>query len=480
MSSAVTTLVLANLGYWLVGIGAFLALGFVDRRESTWTRLPAAYLFGICVVLVPSTYLALLGVAVGWTMIALAAFVLVVVGVVRASRGRVPVVRASPVRARAVWLSGALAGVLFALAGYVLVVAGRAFAVSPLSLWDGWVVWALKARVLYELPADAPGILRGSNYGPPSYPLAMPELESLGFRAIGHFDGALIDLQLLALAFGLLGTMWSLSRGRARSLVVAITALAVLTAPQFLLQLGTNFVDIPLAVLVASALLAAARWLSIAEGDGWSLACFVAFAGLAGLFKNEGTMFAFAAIVALLICARLTGGRRVRDAALASLGVLVLILPWRIYGAAYRLPTDDYDLANLVNPVYLAHHADRVQPIVSELASELSDQGRWGLLLPVVACSLVAGLLSRRWTVGLFATVWVALACVGLTATYWVSVLPLTNDLWGSSYRTVASIILGAACLTPILIDDAITVTLRAAARSASHVRARLVETRAG
>jgi len=474
MTSAAVALVLANLAYWIAGIGALLALGFVDAGTSTWSRIPAAYLFGVVIVVVPSSYLALLGVAVGWTAISVAIVVLFAIGLVRLRRAE----PGSPPRRRARRVSdlfaGALAVLLIGLAGFVLVRAWQTFIVTPLYVSDAWVVWAARARLLYELPADAPGILRGTNYGPPSYPLAMPELEALTFRAIGRFDGTLIDLQLLALVFGLLGAMWSLSRGRARTWLVALVALAMLTAPQFVVQLGTSFVDIPLAVFVGSALLAGARWLSRADEDRWSLTCFVAFAGMAGLLKNEGTMFALAAVVSLLICARWTSGRSIRDAVVSAAGVAVMVVPWRLYGAAYRLPTADYDLKDVFNPIYLADHAERVGPVLSELLSELSDPSRWGLLLPVVVLGLVAGVLSSRWTTGLFAVLWIVLAFVGLVMTYWVSVLPLTNDLFNSSYRTTASLVLGTACLVPMLVDDAITLTANRVTRGVSGVSARL------
>ena len=470
MTSPVVTLLLANLAYWLVGIGAFLALGIVDRREETWAWIPAAYLFGIAAVVVPSTYLALLGVAVGWTAIGLAAVALLAVGVLRLRR--TPPAPPRPIRRPSAATVGrvGITAALFGLAVWVLVVAGRAFVVSPLVVWDGWAVWAVKARVLYELPGDAAAVLRGANYGPPSYPLAMPELEALGFRALGRFDGTVIDVQLLALAFGLLGAMWSLARGRARPVVVGVAAVAVVTAPQFLVQLGTNYVDIPLAVFVAATLLAAARWLSSDGRDLGAVACFVAFGGMAAMLKNEGTMFAVAAILALLLASAPAGARRLRTAALASGGVLAIALPWRLYGAAYGLPTADYDLRNLFDPVYLWDHADRVRPVVRELVSEMTDLGRWGLLSFACALALVAGLFAARRAVGVFAAAWTALAFAGLVLTYWVSVLPLSSDLFNSSYRTVASIVIGVTCLAPMLVDDGLSAVLARARASPLRV----------
>jgi len=471
VTTSVFTLVLANLAYWLVGIGAFLALGVVDRRESTWAWIPVAYLFGIAIVVLPATYLALLGVAVGWTAIAVLAVVLFALGALRLrgaalAEPQVPLRRPSVVSLARIGATAAL----FAVAVWVLVVAGRAFVVSPLVMWDGWVLWALKARVLYELPSEAAGILRSATYGAPSYPLAMPELEALGFRALGRFDGTVIDLQLLGLAFGLLGAMWTLSRGRAPSIVVGIAAVAVVTAPQFLLQLGTNYVDVPLAVYVGAMLLAGARWVAADDDELGALACFVAFGGMAAMLKNEGTMFVVAAILALLIAVAPAGGCRLRRAAVASAAVLAIALPWRVYGAAYDVPTPDYDLKNLFDPVYLADHADRVRPVVSELVSEMTDLGRWGVLSFACALALVAGVFAARRAVGIFAVAWTVLAFVGLVWTYWVSTLPLASDISNSSNRTVDSLVIGVTCLVPMLVDDGIRAVLRRARASPVRV----------
>ena len=177
-------------------------------------------------------------------------------------------------------------------------------------------------------------------------------------------------------------------------------------------------------------------------------------------------MFAAAAIVALLLATLPAGTAQLRRAALASAGVLAIALPWRLYGAGYDLPTADYDLRNLFDPRYLADHADRVGPVVRELGSELTDVGRWGLLPAACVLALVAGLLAARRTVGVFAAAWAVLAFCGLVLTYWLSVLPLASDLSNSSYRTVASIVIGISCLVPLLVDDGVSAGVRMLARA--------------
>jgi hypothetical protein len=59
-------------------------------------------------------------------------------------------------------------------------------------------------------------------------------------------------------------------------------------------------------------------------------------------------------------------------------------------------------------------------------------------------------MLGRRRQAA-FAALWTALSFGGLVVVYWISRNPVTDHLYNSSYRTVASIVVGAAALAPLL-----------------------------
>jgi hypothetical protein len=451
VTAELLALALANLTYLLLGCALFVAAGAVDRRRETWSRLGAAYLVGVAAVVIPASYLALLGLGVGWTLIAAVCLAAVAAAALRLRRAP-----EGGAGGRRTWTAGGACALVLACATLlVLAYAGRSFAVQPLLASDGWTVWAAKARLLYDHPGDAPDLLRQETYGAPSYPLGMPVLEALAFRAMGRFDGTVVDVQLLALALGFVGAVLAVTRSAARSWLAALALLAVVSAPQFLLQLGTNYADIPLALFVATGLAAAGTWLVSAARPRWLLGSFVACMGMAGLLKNEGLLFAAAAAVALLAAAW-ASRRDARDAAVAVTAVLAIVIPWRIYAQARGMRPGDYDLADFADPGYLADHADRVWPVVRELATELADPGRWGVLVWVVLASLVAASLMGRWLLAGFAAGWLALSLAGLVATYWISFLPLESDISNSSYRTIVTVLVGGACLVPLLLDPAL------------------------
>jgi hypothetical protein len=453
MASDLTGLLIANLAYALVGGGLFVALGFVDRRRSTWPRLLAAHLFGVAVVVIPASYLALAGVGLGWTALSVVAAACVLAGVLRLRRtAAVAGEGSAPSRSPLAWADLALAVALTGAAVALLLYATRTFAVKPLVEWDGWTLWTLKARVLYEVPSSAPSVLHERAYGAPSYPLGLPTLEALGFRAMGRYDGTLIGIQLLLLAFGLVGALTALAHRRARASLVALAVLALVSAPEVLSQLSTHYADIPLAIVVAAGVAAGGAWLADMRGDTWAIVCFAAFIGFAGLIKNEGLLFAFAAVVALVACAALAGRERLRAAAFAGGAVLGIVLPWRVYAAAHDLRTYDYELADALDPGYLREHSSRVWPAVSDLVHDMTVTSNWGLAVPIVLLALLSGALSRRWLVSLYAAIWLALSFAGLVVTYWISVLPIDSLLLNSSYRTIASLLVGGVALTPLLL----------------------------
>jgi hypothetical protein len=445
-----TGLLVANAFYAVTGGAVFVIAGFVDRRRSTWPRLWAAYLFGVAIVVVPASYLALIGLGVGWVAISLTMLVLVVLAWRRMSRQQPADVDAES-RAPSHTLEWVVALPLLIVAAVVLAHAWGAFAVRPLVEWDAWATWATKARLLYEAPTTAPSILRESSYGAPSYPLAFPTLQALGFRAMGTFDGTLIGIQMLLLVFGLVGAVCALQRRVARAPIIALAALVIVTASQFLFQLITHYADVPLAIFVAAGVAAGGAWLASPRPDGWSLVCFVAFLGMAGLTKNEGLLFTAAAGVALLATAG-TDRSRWRPAVIAVAALGALVLPWRLYTLAFNLDTADYDLANVARPGYLYNHADRLHAAVPELWRQIAATNHWGYVIPIVALALVSGALAGRWQISLYGAVWLALSFAGLLITYWVSILPVESNLSNTSYRTIVSLIAGGLALTPLLL----------------------------
>jgi hypothetical protein len=261
---------------------------------------------------------------------------------------------------------------------------------------------------------------------------------------MGVYDPTLVHVQLLLLAVGFLLAFVSLLRDRVPFVLVGTTVLAVLAAEPVLKQLSTNLADVPLALFVALGLVGLGRWL--ATDERWPLIAGALFLGAASLTKSEGLFFSLAAVVALLPFA----WRRWRELGAATLGVVAIVLPWRLFVELHGLPLVEYRFRNAISPGYLSDHSDRVRPAVDGLLDEIFTL-EWGLLIPLFAAALVTAIVARRYALAGFAALWTLLAFLGLVLIYWISVIPIELALVWSGDRTIITLVVGAAALAPVV-----------------------------
>ena len=407
----------------------YLAIGACVTR-----RLGLAYVVGIAVVGIATAHLALVHVPIGLVELVLVALALVLY---RWRRRRItPVLGERP---------GVLGGVLFVLGLGLLVKATAAFAVRPLIEWDGWAIWAMKARALYDFGGAQHDVFTTAPYAPLQHPLLLPALEATGLRAIGSYDGALIHLQLALLTLGFAAGLWTLLRERVGAPLAGVAVFAIVAADSVLRQLAGNLADIPLALFVALGLVCLGRW--VLEADRGLLALAALFLGAATLTKPEGLLFAAAALVAAAVAWR-------RDLLWGALGVAAIYAPWRIFVAVHHLANQEYSLGDALNPSYLADRSERLRPALSGVWHQVWASG-WSWLVPFALVSLAAALLARRWRLSAFAAVWAVLSFCGIVLVFWISVVPIQLTLLWAAYRTVASLVIGAAALAPLLAGEA-------------------------
>jgi hypothetical protein len=425
----VIPLLVANALMLALGAGLLPMLRSVRSRRELLVCLPLAYPVGIAATGIVSAHLALVHVAVGRIGLPVLAAFALVAGLSRVAGGGW---RARP-RVEASHLVLVLAVVL-------CLRAARLFAVKPLLEFDGWAIWATRARALYDYGQPIAPVFTDPTYPALQYPLLLPSLEAVDFRFLGHFDGTLVHLQLAGLALAFVGGAWTLLRDRVQPLLLASVLLAIVAAPTFFNQLQTNYADLPLAIFVA---------LGVAALATGQFALAALFLGAAALTKNEGELFALAAFVA---AAAVMPRRELRRLGLCALAVIVIDLPWRIWVQAHHLPTRDYALSNLLDPAYLWQHRGRVGPSATELWAQVWRLDSFSLVVVLVAAGLGVGLFLLRSREAVFAATWLVLSFAGLLLIYWISRNPLTSHLYNTSDRTIDSLVFGAALLVPVLL----------------------------
>jgi hypothetical protein len=412
----------ANALMLVAGVGA---VGF--------RRLGVAYLAGIALCGLLAAELAVVGVGYGWTLLALTA-----VGAsayrlwrIRGARGGVRLTRPS---------APALAATALLVA--LLVRAWPSYAVQPFDEYDGWAMWAMKARALYLFGGADPKLFAAPAAAPLhlDYPLFLPSLEALGYRTLGAFDTQLVHLQFLLLAVAAVCALAWLLRDSAPPWLVWATVVAIAATPNVLLRLLTGYADIPLALLVAPGLLAAARWLVTRERFLLELATLL-FAA-AALTKNEGLIFVLAAYLALLV-ARAPW----RPVLLSALVVEALLLPWQLYVRVHDVQSDSVFAA-----AFRWHGHLGIAPIAfRRLVAECFSFEHWALLAPLAVAAVLLAAWRGERRLALFASVWCVAALLAETWIYTSSDVPYSDYLDFSASRIVSALVLGAAALVPLL-----------------------------
>jgi hypothetical protein len=234
-------------------------------------------------------------------------------------------------------------------------------------------------------------------------------------------------------------------RDRVPSILLWPALIAFALAPAVFDQLLTAYADLPLALTFAVALTAAGRWLL--TNERWALAvASLAFAG-ALLTKNEGLLFVVAAYAGLL-----AGASRRWRAVAAALGAdILLLLPWRLFMAVHGLHNKDYSLTDSFDVHHIRGRLG-VGPIAFRtLAGQMLDPLQWGLLVPLFAALLVVAFVAGRRALAVYGAVWAVLSWLGLSWIYVISHYEYSVYLDSSKARVVASLVVGAAALTPLL-----------------------------
>jgi hypothetical protein len=427
----------ANALIVCVGLGVLPWLGVARSWRELLSRCGLAYLCGLVATGILAAHLALLHVSFGWLALALAAAVSVMSGVwhLRGSE--------RPVWTRPRWPAvGAAAALAALLAEYA-----RAFAVAPLNRYDAWAIWTLKGHALYAFGWADPAVFAGSEYrfANLDYPLLLPSLEALDFHAMGAFDTRLVHVQFVLLLVAALAALGTVLAGRVSALVLWLLLGAVSLAPAVFDQLLTAYADLPLALVFAVGVAAAARWL--VTDERWSLAvATLCFAG-ALLLKNEGALFVAAAFAGLFAAAY----GRWRTLAVALAVDVLLLLPWKLYVRAHDLRDINYSLGDTFD----VHHVSGrlgVGPIAFRtLGREMADPRQWGLLAPLFVVLLVFAAARGARSLALFGAVTVLLSWLGLSWIYVISQFEYSSYLDSTKSRVVASVVLAAAALIPLL-----------------------------
>lgn len=253
------------------------------------------------------------------------------------------------------WVAGALIVLGVAAAAATLVTRG--------ALWDGWVIWQLKARAFHH-DGDM-RILRDAAYAVshPEYPILVPLHTWWLYEHIGTSAEKVAQVGGLLFYLDLLGLMYGLAR-LALSSVGGIVACALAAAqPLAIVHAVSGYADVPFAAMMLGAVgcLTAKRPVAVSWRVGLAAGAFL---GGAMLCKSEGGLLLV--VVAAIATARYVSSvfrsgkwadetrRLAVEASIACVVAVALSSPWFMlrsrYGAVSDLATGRYAVVDALGP----------------------------------------------------------------------------------------------------------------------------------
>lgn len=323
-------------------------------------------------------------------------------------------------------LTGAAFGVIVAIS--ILGVVGG-FRSAPW-LDDVWGIWLPKGLALWHHGLDERLFAPSGEYvtfGVLDYPLWWSVVTSLDVQAVGELDVRVVCAQLALLTVAFVGAVARLLWDCVRPPVLAGSLLLLVLSPELWRHVQGGVADLPLAIYLALALVAGARWLQLREPF------LLWLAGLSLAVALQIKTEALVEVAALVVVGALYA-RRLLWSALA----LVAALPWLAWRWAHDVPSRaELDLTRV----------ERLPDAVRAVAEHLFDPSEW---LVVVPLAIVLALLARQPKVLLVPA---ALLAVVLFA-YWIDRDEINFVLATSAYRVIDPVVLSAAVLIPLLAES--------------------------
>lgn len=449
MTQSILLVLLANVLLFATGLGALPLIGVARSGRELLRRSGLAYLVGLAVGGIVAATLAVLQLPASWLAFSLLAGASVVGGAYRL-RGRWSGGDRGPRCAR-IDLGIAAAASVAMLA--LVVQAGRAFVVAPFYDWDAWAVWGAKGRDLVLFGGADPAVWGHQwGVGHREYPLLVPGLEAMVFRAVGSFDVQVVHLQFLLFAPALVAALVALLGDIVPWRILFPILLALVAAPGFLLELMRAYADVPLACFLAAGTAAAGRWLL--RGERWCLVTTALLYGAALVTKNEGTLFVAAAYIAVAFCVG-RDRKRLGQVGVAILGSVAILLPWRIYASILHLQNEDYKLGDSFRLGYVASRVGRGPIALHDMVDKVVLPSQWGLLATVALLAAGAALLARRRMLPAFAAAFALLSLAGLSWIYVISPLGIGDYVNSTTARVTGSLVLSLAALAPLMATEA-------------------------
>jgi hypothetical protein len=374
----------------VLGAGALAVAARLGYRADRIEAVALAWTLGAGLISLGMLWLNALGADLGAQLVVLAAVAAAAFLAARGShkpqRHRDAEVQIKTLRLRVSVVNSVLVALI---AGYAALVAISAVG-RPLSVWDSWANWGMKARAIFIDGRVTPAV-----YGDPSrastlltYPLLVPLDQAWLYGWLSAPDDRLAGLVVLCCYLALLGVVYAAVRRWTGNVKQALAATAALAGMPYVMgQAGLVFPETALLLYVTVAAIYLHEWL---EGGRWGALLVGAFAaGCAPWTKLEGLV-----LVAVLGAATVIAGRGTRRAWTAlfacALAAGLVAGPWWAFVTLRGISNPAFGPLTALEPALRRLAFSAWQELVS-LAGE-----RWSFAWPLAALAGIAAWRQRR------------------------------------------------------------------------------------
>jgi hypothetical protein len=261
----------------------------------------------------------------------------------------------------------------------------------PVAEYDVWQSWTRKALLLFyyaEIPRDIFSAQATASIAP-AYPILMPLLEALQFRAGGRPAAEQAHIVPWLLHVASIWAFCALGARIARPLVWAGVAGGVGIA--LIPNVVTGLADAPAAGMIGVGVLALGLWLHEGQRSDLALAAVV-LAGAAGM-KLEATVLAALAFAVAFALSIPNGRRCAGSVALAgAVSIAAALGPWRIWIANSDAPPS-VGIGSSLSPDFLIDRADRIWPSLEAIVIQFT---RFPVALVTVPIALALAIVAVR------------------------------------------------------------------------------------
>lgn len=326
-----------------------------------------------------------------------------------------------------------LLSILVFQVGYVALIAVG----QPLTFWDSWVTWSMKARTLFIEGTLSPALVSDPSRAVThlDYPLLVPLAQAGLFQLLGAPDDRFVGWLAVAFFVALVTLVYAAARTFDATQTRALLAAAVVgaLAPIALLA-AVNYADVPLAVyglLTGTYLLV---W--IRRGSKSALAIALIGAACLAWTKREGFVLALSlSLATLTLWPRVSRART--GAFVCALASGLVAVSWTLWLAAQGTTNTDFlplTLTSLMQNLY------RVPTILFYFAQNLVST-HWTLIWISAFLLLLLRLVRRSDTAFDLYLVAAVLYLGAMSMTYLFSdYAPYTAHLASSGYRLIAHV----------------------------------------